>query len=82
MEDISRNDVALGERCDNDKYQIITLIKYVICNEWRVLSLKDKKRQGRGSIDKVKNDLLFRSKIYKMFKYKFVPIIERLNEYH
>ena len=27
MKDVSINDVAIGEWCDNEKYQIITLIK-------------------------------------------------------
>ena len=39
MKDISRNDVALGDRCDNDKYKIITLIKCVIYKEWLLLSV-------------------------------------------
>jgi hypothetical protein len=58
MGNLSGNDVALGERCDNDKYQIITLIKFVIYREWLLFSLKGKERQFRGIIDKFRNDLL------------------------
>jgi hypothetical protein len=75
---VSRQDIIIGDVFDNDKNHIITLIKYMIYKEWLVLSLNGKDRQGKGSLMKFKNDLLFKSKVYNNLHFTFSACIDRL----